>query len=52
MVFIAAWNTFLAVDLEHVKDIMKEARVIDLRNIYRPIEMRAIGLDYQSVAQR
>jgi hypothetical protein len=52
VVFIAAWNTFLPVDLEHVKDIMKEARVVNLRNIYRPMEMHALGLDYQSVALR
>ena len=52
MVFITGRNTFLAVDLEHVKDIMKQARIVKLRNIHRPMEMRALGLDYQSVAQR
>lgn len=52
MVFIAGRNTFLAVDLEHVKGIMKQARVVKLRNIFQPMEMRALGLDDQSVAQR
>jgi UDPglucose 6-dehydrogenase len=52
LLILTEWDQFRALDLERVKDLMRGALVVDLRNIYRPAEMRAHGFRYVSVGRR
>ena len=51
LVILTEWDQFRALDLDRVKLLMRRAVVVDLRNIYRPEEMRARGFDYASVGR-
>ena len=51
VVIITEWDQFRALDLDRIKDALKSPTVIDLRNIYRPDEMRAKGFKYVSVGR-
>ncbi|MBS0383827.1 MAG: UDP-glucose/GDP-mannose dehydrogenase family protein [Proteobacteria bacterium] len=48
---ITEWDQFRALDLDRMKDALKAPVVIDLRNVYRPEEMRAKGFKYVSVGR-
>ncbi|MFT3729181.1 MAG: UDP-glucose/GDP-mannose dehydrogenase family protein [Terricaulis sp.] len=51
VVIITEWDQFRALDFGRIKDALKSPVVIDLRNIYRPEEMRALGFTYESVGR-
>jgi UDPglucose 6-dehydrogenase len=51
LVIITEWDQFRALDLDRVRLLMRAPLVVDLRNIYRPDEMRARGFDYRSVGR-
>ncbi len=51
VVIITEWDQFRALDLDRMKDALKTPIVVDLRNIYRPEEMRAKGFKYVSVGR-
>jgi UDPglucose 6-dehydrogenase len=51
VVIITEWDQFRALDLDRVKLLMKAPNVIDLRNIYRPDDMKARGFRYSSVGR-
>jgi UDPglucose 6-dehydrogenase len=51
VVIITEWDQFRALDLARVKDSLKTPVVVDLRNIYRPEEMKAKGFNYVSVGR-
>jgi len=51
VVIITEWDQFRALDLDRMKLLMKSPNVIDLRNIYRPDDMRARGFRYSSVGR-
>jgi UDPglucose 6-dehydrogenase len=51
LVLITEWDQFRALDLDRIKKALKAPIVIDLRNIYRPEEMRAKGFTYVSVGR-
>jgi len=51
LLIITEWNEFRALDLEKVKELMLQPLIIDLRNIYRPEEVRMAGIDYRSVGR-
>lgn len=48
---ITEWDQFRALDLGRVKQALKAPVVIDLRNIYKPAEMRAQGFTYVSIGR-
>jgi UDPglucose 6-dehydrogenase len=52
LVILTEWDQFRALDLDRVKQAMRDPLVIDLRNIYRPAEMQALGFRYTSVGRR
>jgi UDPglucose 6-dehydrogenase len=52
MVIITEWAQFRALDLKRVKREMAQPVVVDLRNIYRPDDMAALGFIYESVGRR
>ncbi|HEY5409945.1 MAG TPA: UDP binding domain-containing protein, partial [Caulobacteraceae bacterium] len=51
LVIMTEWDQFRALDLDRVKALMRRPVVVDLRNIYRPEEMRARGFQYASVGR-
>jgi UDPglucose 6-dehydrogenase len=51
VVFLTEWNSYRALDLKRMKAILRQPTVIDLRNIYRPSEMRAAGFQYSSIGR-
>ncbi|MBT05766.1 MAG: UDP-glucose 6-dehydrogenase [Rhodospirillaceae bacterium] len=51
LVIATEWNEFRALDLERLKCLMKDPIIVDLRNIYRPVEMEDAGIKYVSVGR-
>ncbi|HEX4105281.1 MAG TPA: UDP-glucose/GDP-mannose dehydrogenase family protein [Rhizomicrobium sp.] len=51
VVILTEWNEFRALDLERVKAALKTPLMVDLRNIYRPAQMREAGFQYISVGR-
>jgi UDPglucose 6-dehydrogenase len=51
LVIVTEWNAFRALDLGRMKDLLNQPIVVDLRNIYRPEEMRKRGFVYTSVGR-
>ena len=51
MVIITEWDPFRALDLERVRTLMRTPVLVDLRNIYKPEDVRALGFRYASVGR-
>ncbi|WP_375460605.1 UDP-glucose dehydrogenase family protein [uncultured Enterovirga sp.] len=51
LVIVTEWDMFRALDLNRIRDAMAAPVVVDLRNVYRPAEMRHRGFVYLSVGQ-
>ncbi|HET9904187.1 MAG TPA: UDP-glucose/GDP-mannose dehydrogenase family protein [Xanthobacteraceae bacterium] len=51
LVIVTEWDAFRALDLARVRKSMRTAVLVDLRNIYRPAEMRRAGFVYESVGR-
>jgi UDPglucose 6-dehydrogenase len=51
MLILTEWDQFRALDLDRVKKTLRSPVVIDLRNIYKPAELAAKGLNYISVGR-
>ncbi|HLL76269.1 MAG TPA: UDP-glucose/GDP-mannose dehydrogenase family protein [Pyrinomonadaceae bacterium] len=51
LVFVTEWNQFRALDMARVRSLMRDPRVADLRNIYEPEDMRALGFSYVGVGR-
>ncbi|MEX1248816.1 MAG: UDP-glucose/GDP-mannose dehydrogenase family protein [Anaerolineales bacterium] len=48
---VTEWNEFKNLDLERVRDSMRQPVVIDGRNIYQPELMRNLGFSYQGIGR-
>lgn len=51
VVILTEWDQFRALDLDRVKLLMQQPVMIDLRNVYRPEEMRTCGFRYSSIGR-
>jgi UDPglucose 6-dehydrogenase len=51
VVILTEWNEFRALDFDRVKKTLKTPLMVDLRNIYRPAQMRDAGFQYVSVGR-
>jgi UDPglucose 6-dehydrogenase len=51
VVILTEWNEFRALDFDRVKKTLKTPVMVDLRNIYRPAQMREAGFRYTSVGR-
>jgi UDPglucose 6-dehydrogenase len=51
LVILTEWDQFRALDLDRLAEIMRARLVIDLRNVYRPEELRSRGFTYVSVGR-
>ena len=50
-VVVTEWNEFRALTPAHYLDAMRGSVLVDLRNIYRPEDMREAGLSYHSIGR-
>lgn len=48
---VTEWDVFRALDLKRIKDLAKSPVLVDLRNIYRPDDVRALGFEYSSIGR-
>ncbi|ASP31052.1 UDP-glucose 6-dehydrogenase [Qipengyuania flava] len=48
---VTEWDVFRALDLKRVKELAKAPVLVDLRNIYRSDDVRALGFDYSSIGR-
>jgi UDPglucose 6-dehydrogenase len=51
LVIATEWNEFRALNLERIKAALRQPVVVDLRNVYDRVRMRAEGLQYFSVGR-
>jgi UDPglucose 6-dehydrogenase len=51
LVVCTEWNEFVHLDLERIHGLMKDPIVVDGRNIYEPVEMRALGFTYLAIGR-
>lgn len=51
LIFLTEWNQFRSLDLEKIKNLLKEPVIVDLRNIYEPTKMEEMGFKYFGVGR-
>jgi UDPglucose 6-dehydrogenase len=51
LVIVTEWDAFRALDMKRIKAALAAPVLVDLRNIYRPDEMRRLGFTYASVGR-
>jgi len=51
VVLVTEWDAYRALDLARLKGAMHEPVMVDLRNVYRPDEVRRHGFRYSSVGR-
>jgi UDPglucose 6-dehydrogenase len=51
LVIITEWDQFRALDLDRMKQVMKKPVLVDLRNIYKPEDVRREGFKYFSIGR-
>lgn len=51
LAIITEWDAFRALDLERLAGLMARPVLVDLRNIYKPEDARALGFTYSSVGR-
>jgi len=48
---VTEWDAFRALDLARVKELVNQPVLVDLRNIYKPEDVRALGFTYDSIGR-
>jgi len=51
LVIATEWNEFRALNFDRIRKAMKSPNVVDLRNVYDPQRMRALGFEYTCVGR-
>ncbi len=51
LVVITEWHEFRGLDPRRIKQIMRQPRIVDLRNIFNPEEMRGLGFTYEGIGR-
>lgn len=51
VVIMTEWDQFRALDLDRIKLLLKQPVMVDLRNVYRPDDMKARGFRYSSIGR-
>jgi UDPglucose 6-dehydrogenase len=52
VVLMTEWNQYRALDLQKIKEIMRDPIFIDLRNVYDPKSMKELGFRYMGVGRK
>ena len=50
-VILTEWDQFRALDLDRVKQLMAAPVMVDMRNVYKPHELRDRGFVYASIGR-
>lgn len=48
---VTEWDEFRALDMKRMKDLLNAPIFVDLRNIYRPVDMEKDGFTYSSIGR-
>ena len=51
VVLMTEWNEYRALDFDTIKQLMNQPLFVDLRNVYSPQAMQALGFSYHSVGR-
>jgi len=51
VVIATEWNQFRALELDRLKDLLRQPLIVDLRNLYEPARVAAAGFRYVSVGR-
>jgi UDPglucose 6-dehydrogenase len=51
LVVITEWHEFRGLDPRRLKEAMRQPRIVDLRNIFDPDEMRGLGFAYEGIGR-
>jgi len=51
LVVITEWHEFRGLDPRRLKQAMRQPRIVDLRNIFNPDEMRGLGFVYECIGR-
>ncbi len=51
LVIATEWNQFRNLNMERIKQLLKEPVLVDLRNVYNPQRMQKMGFRYSSVGR-
>lgn len=51
VVIMTEWDQFRALDMDRIKLLLKQPVMVDLRNVYRPEDMKARGFRYSSIGR-
>ena len=51
VVLVTEWNQFRNLELERIKGLMRRPILVDLRNVYEPERVRALGFEYYGVGR-
>lgn len=51
LVIVTEWNAFRSMDMAKLKSVMAAPVLVDLRNVYRPEDVRESGFDYVSIGR-
>jgi UDPglucose 6-dehydrogenase len=51
LVIVTEWDMFRALDLTRLKGLLKAPTIVDLRNVYRPDDMKRHGFHYISIGR-
>ncbi len=52
LIIMTEWNEFRNLDLNYLKSVMKNPVMIDTRNIYDPIKVKAAGFIYDCIGRK
>lgn len=51
LIVVTEWKPFRSPDFNRLKECLKEALIFDGRNIYEPLEMKALGFRYYGIGR-
>jgi UDPglucose 6-dehydrogenase len=51
LVLVTEWNEFRNLDLNKMKELMRRPLFLDLRNVYEPERVKALGFEYYGVGR-
>ncbi len=51
MVILTEWNVFRGLDLERARELMRQPLIVDLRNIFDPVQVAKAGFGYACVGR-
>lgn len=52
LVILTEWNEFKSLNLQEIKRLLKAPVIVDLRNIYKRMDMQKLGFHYASVGRQ